>query len=97
MNDSLKKETTLLLQRLGYSKDTSEKVTEIKTELLDALLIANKIDPNANVFTEEIVSKIKKNNEVPEDEVTPYNVMRLMEIGFSGTDSIRTLKVYVIY
>lgn len=64
-------------------------------ELLEALSAANKMEPNANALTEEVILRIKKNNEVPEDAVSPGNVMKLMEIGFSDEDSIRTLKVYV--
>lgn len=53
------------------------------------------MEPNANALTEEVILQIKKNNEVPEDAVSPVNVLKLMEIGFSDVDSIRTLKVYV--
>lgn len=95
LSDGLKRETKLLLQKLGHSKEVSERATGITTDFLDALLAANGMEPNANALTEETILKIKKNNEIPEDAVTPDNVIRLMEIGFSDTDSIRTLKVYV--
>ena len=57
-------------------------------------MIANREEPNANALTDEIIAQIKRNNEVPEDAVSPYNVMKLMEIGFSDVDSMKTLKVH---
>lgn len=95
LKSGLKRETVSLLQRLGYTKEVAEKVTDENADLLDALALAVKIEPNANLFTEETVFKIKTNNRNLGDKVTPENVAKLMEIGFSDTDSIRTLKVYV--